>query len=75
MPGWGTPDNAYSQCFFRIADDEALLIEGENAPAVYWNLQLWNIHSQTMDFRYHRICINSRQMKIGSDGCFQAVVA
>jgi hypothetical protein len=75
MPAWGTPDNAYSQCFFRIADDEALVIEGENVPAVYWNLQLWNIHSQTMDYRYHRICINSRQMKIGSDGRFRAVVA
>ena len=75
MPAWGTPDNAYSQCFFKVADDEALVIEGENVPAVYWNLQLWNIHSQTLDYRYHRICINSRQMKFDANGRFRAVIA
>lgn len=75
MPGWGTPDNAYSQCFFRIADDEALIVEGVAPHAVYWNLQLWNIHSQTMDYRYHRICLNSKQATVGPDGRFRAVIA
>lgn len=75
IPAWGTPDNQYSSCYYRLTGDEALVIEGRGVPAVYWGFQLWNIFTQTMDFRYHNTSLNSRNIQLNADGSYRAVVA
>jgi hypothetical protein len=74
-PSWGTPDNTYARCFYRLAPDEALVIEGEMVPCVYWGMQLWNIYMQSLDYRYHRCSVNNRQAGLGPGDRFRVVVA
>jgi hypothetical protein len=74
-PSWGTPDNTYARCFYRLAPDEALVIEGEMVPCVYWGVQLWNIFMQSLDYRYHRCSINNRQAGVEPGDRFRVVVA
>ena len=75
MKGWGTVDNIYTRCLFRIEPDEALVIDARTVPAPYWGIQLWNIHPQSLDFRDRQICLNARSMKVEPDGRFRAIVA
>jgi hypothetical protein len=73
--GWGTVDNIYTRCLFKIEADEALIIDGRTVPAPDWGIQLWNIHPQSLDFRDRQICLNARTMKVEPDGRFRAIVA
>lgn len=75
LKGWGTVDNIYTRCLFRIEPDEALVIDAKTVPAPYWGIQLWNIHPQSLDFRDRQICLNARTMKVEPDGRFRAIVS
>src|SRR5215470_15172138 len=75
MPGWGTPDNVYSLGLFRLEPDEALLIEGRSPRCVYFGAQLWNRYMQSLDYRYHRVSLNHREVAFEPDGSFRLVVA
>jgi hypothetical protein len=75
VPGWGTPDNIYALGAFRLAPDEALLIEGRSPPCTYWGVQLWNRFMQSLDHRYHRVSVNHEQATLAPDGSFRVVVA
>jgi len=75
VPGWGTPDNAYSLGLFRLGPDEALVIEGRSPKCVYFGAQLWNRYMQSLDYRYHRVSLNHTQIAFEPDGSFRLVVA
>jgi hypothetical protein len=75
VPGWGTPDNVYSLGLFRLADDEALVIEGRSPRCVYFGAQLWNRYMQSLDYRYHRVSLNASEIVFEPDGSFRLVVA
>lgn len=75
IPAWGTPDNTYARCYFRLADDEALVITGQTVPCAYWGLQLWNIYTQTLDYRDHTVSLNGRELAVDSAGGFEVVLA
>jgi hypothetical protein len=75
VPGWGTPDNIYALGAFRLAPDEALVIEGRSPPCTYWGVQLWNRFMQSLDHRYHRVSVNHEQATLAADGSFRVVVA
>jgi hypothetical protein len=76
MPAWGTPDNAYARCYFKLAADEALVIEGEIVPCTYWSVQGWNIYTQTLDYRGGRVTsLNGTQIQPEPDGRFRVVLA
>jgi hypothetical protein len=75
VPGWGTPDNVYSLGLFRLADDEALVIEGHSPTCVYFGAQLWNRYMQSLDYRYHRVSLNAAEIAFEPDGSFRLVVA
>jgi hypothetical protein len=75
VPGWGTPDNIYALGEFRLATDEALVIEGRSPRCTYWGVQLWNRYMQSLDYRYHRVSINGTQAVLEPDGSFRVVVA
>jgi hypothetical protein len=74
-PGWGTPDNVYALGAFRLALDEALVIEGRSPRCTYWGVQLWNRFMQSLDARHHRVAVNGEQAVLGPDGRFRVVVA
>jgi hypothetical protein len=75
MPGWGTPDNIYSLGLFRLAPEEALVIEGRSPPCTYWGAQVWNRYMQSLDYRYHRVSLNHAQVALEPDGSFRIAVA
>ena len=73
--GWGTPDNIYSLGAFRLAPDEALVVEGRSPRCTYWGVQLWNRYMQSLDYRHHRVSINGTQARLEPDGSFRIVIA
>jgi hypothetical protein len=75
VPGWGTPDNVYSLGLFRLEADEALVIEGRSPRCIYFGAQLWNRYMQSLDYRYHRVSLNSAEIAFEPDGSFNLVVA
>jgi hypothetical protein len=75
MPAWGTPDNAYARCYFKLAPDEAMIITGEIVPCTYWSVQGWNIYTQTLDYRHAVTSRNGTQIEPEADGSFRVVLA
>lgn len=71
----GAPENEYSQGYYEIDADSALLIEFEPPPAAYWNLQISPMWYESLDPAYRLQSINGHQAFIGPDGMFRAVVA
>jgi len=74
-PSWGTPDNIYARCFYKLEPDEALVIEGLTVPCAYWGIQLWNIFMQSHDYRHHRSSVNLRQAGLEPGDPFRVVIA
>ncbi len=61
--------------YWKVAPDEALLIECTPPECHYWNLQLGNIWAESLDYRFHQTHVNSGQAKLRSDGSFQLIIA
>lgn len=73
--GWAAGDAAYAMGAFRLAEDEALVIEGRSPACAFWNLCLWNPYLQTYDYRYESVTINGEQVRYEADGSWRIVVA
>lgn len=72
---WSTPDNMHAFGFFKLADDEALVIEGRSPQCVYWSAHLWNPYLQTYDYAHHRCALSSAEVELRSDGSWELVVS
>ena len=68
LPG---PGIQYFGAWFKLADDEAILIEGAEVPCRYWSCQILTRYLESGDFRHHRVGINNRQVEFEQDGSFQ----
>ncbi len=68
LPG---PGIGYVGASFKLADDEAILIEGRDVPCRYWSCQLFNHFLQSGDYRYHAVSLNNRQVRFNDDGSFR----
>jgi hypothetical protein len=73
--GRGTPDQTYALGRFRLAHDEALVMDVRVPPCAYASAVLWNRFGQSIDSRRHRATINHTQMVTGPDGVARLVVA
>jgi hypothetical protein len=73
--GWGTPDNIYAMGSFRLAEGEALVIEGRSPSCCYWGVQTWNPYLQSFDSRYHQVSRNARQIHGNADGSWTIYVS
>lgn len=73
--GRGTPDQTYALGRFRLADDEALVMDVRVPPCTYASAVLWNRFGQSIDTRLHRSTINHTQMAADPDGTARIVVA
>ena len=62
-------------CWFRVTDDEALLVEVEPPRARYWSFDLCNPWLESLDYANHQSSLNGHQAMVDGDGIFRAVVA
>ncbi len=68
LPG---PGISYAGASYKLADDEAIVVEGKKVPCRYWSCQLLTQFLQTGDFRYHRVSLNDREVQYDEDGSFR----
>ncbi len=61
-------------CYFRLAGDEALLIEVTPPQAKYWSIDVCNFWLESLDYANHQSSLNGHQAVIDADGVFRAVV-
>lgn len=61
-------------CYFRLADDEALLITVRPPAAKYWSFGACNFWLESLDYANHQSSLNGHQAHIDPDGIFRAVV-
>ena len=73
--GWGAVDIAYSMGPYRVAPDEALLVEGRFPECLFANVVLWNRFMQTFDYRERPVSRNRAQTRLEPDGSFRMVIA
>ena len=71
----GLKDIAYYHSYWRLADDEALVIEATPPRCDHWNFQLNNHWMESLDYRFHRIHVNSATASTRADGRIRVIVA
>ncbi|MDF3932874.1 DUF1214 domain-containing protein [Pseudomonas citronellolis] len=72
----GDPNIFYYHSYWALADDEALLIEVEQVPACdFWNLQINNYWMESLDYRYHRVCLNKHSARLDERGGVRLVLS
>jgi hypothetical protein len=72
----GDPGIHYYQSYWKLAPDEALLVQLRDIPQCQaWNLQLSNSAMQSLDFRFFRICVNKHTAHYEADGSVNIVIA
>jgi len=71
-----TPDNDYRACWFRLEDDQVLLVRGQLPPARYFGLSLCNAWMESFDYLNHpRSNLNHSQIVADDAGKFEVVLA
>jgi len=72
----GDPAIYYHNSRWQLAPDEALLIDfTPPGRCRAWNFQLSNHWMESLDYRYHRICINNHGARLEADGSVRIVVS
>lgn len=71
----GLADIAYYHSYWRLAEDEALVIDATPPRCDHWNFQLNNHWMESLDYRYHRIHVNTATAALRDDGSVRIVVA
>ena len=65
----------YYHSYWRLASDEVLIIEVMPPACDAWNFQLDNHWMESLDYRYHHICINKHSAAYEPDGKVRVVVS
>ena len=65
----------YYHSYWHLEADEALLIEVQPPQCDAWNFQLNNYWMESLDYRYHNICINKHSAVYEADGSVRLVVS
>jgi hypothetical protein len=60
---------------WKLAPDEALLVEVTPPVGLYWGLSLGNVWWETIDYAEHITSLNGHQAVLDDDGVFRAVIA
>jgi len=70
-----TPDNEYVGGWYKLEENEALVMEGRAPECRYWSVQLCSRWLESRDFVNRKIILNHSQVKLEADGSFRIVVA
>ncbi|MBN2803848.1 MAG: DUF1214 domain-containing protein [Deltaproteobacteria bacterium] len=71
----GDPNIAYYHSYWKIEENEVMVITATPPPCEHWNFQLNNHWMESLDYRYYPIHINKHTAKINSDGTVTVVVS
>ncbi len=72
----GDPNIYYFHSAWKLADDEALLVEAKNVPECQtWNFVLQNWWMESLDFENHNIHFNKHTAHYEEDGSVRIIVA
>jgi hypothetical protein len=66
---------AAGTCYYKVSDDEALLVEVKVPRAKYWSIDLCNFWLESLDYANHQSSLNGHQAMVDPDGVFRGVVA
>jgi hypothetical protein len=76
VPAGGAHHIVYAGCHFNLAEDDALLIEGERPDAEYWSFMLYSKGwFESLDIANRPTSLNGRQVCLDADGKYRIVVA
>ncbi len=65
----------YYHSHWKLSTDEALVIEVLPPDCDSWNFQLNNYWMESLDYRYHTICINKATAQYAADGRVRVIVS
>ncbi len=71
----GDPKICYVHGYWKLAPDEALVIDTEVPDCAYWNFQLANHWLESLDFLHRRVDVNKHGARYNADGSVTLVVA
>jgi hypothetical protein len=71
----GDPKIAYYHSYWRLAPDEALVIDAHPPRCEHWNFQLNNHWMESLDYRYFKVWVNKHTARYRDDGSVRIVVA
>jgi hypothetical protein len=71
----GDPNIVYYHGYWRLAADEALIIEATPPECELWNFQLNNHWMESLDYRHFPIWINKHTAKARDDGSVRIIVS
>ncbi len=69
-----TIDNTYFGTWFRLEEDEALLVEGDVPDVDYWSVSLQNRWMQSFDYQHYQVSLHNEQLRT-QDGRYRVVVS
>jgi len=73
--GGGASDIYYAHAYWKLARDEALVIEVTPPECYYWNIQLDNWWMESFDYRFCAATCNKHTARMQPDGSVRFVVA
>lgn len=73
--GGGAKDIYYAHAYWKIASDEAWVIEVTPPDCYYWNFQLDNWWMESLDYRFRQITVNKHSAKLEPDGSVKIICA
>ncbi|TFG60071.1 MAG: DUF1214 domain-containing protein [Spirochaetales bacterium] len=71
----GDPKIAYYHSYWKLEQDEALVIETTPPECEHWNFQLNNHWMESLDYRYFTIHVNKHTAVYGAEGSVKVIVA
>jgi len=71
----GDDSIVYYHSYWKLEPDEVLMIEVRPPECDAWNFQLNNYWMESLDYRYHNICINKQGAHYEPDGSLRIAVS
>lgn len=71
----GDPAIFYVHGYWKLGEDEALVLETREPEAEHWNVQINNWWMESLDYRYHPVWVNKHNTKRNLDGSLTFVIA
>ena len=75
LAAMGDPNICYYHSYWRLAPDQALVIDVTPPLCEAWNFQLNNHWMESLDYRFYPVWINQHTAKYRSDGSVRIVVS